>query len=108
MTVIDQEQVITSLKSVTQDIAVYQNDFLGFYQLIYNSINQAEEQLERLTNLDLIIIDDLYEDYEKITDKNLVIQKREREVVQILSVGDFQRDTEITEILSEVLADYSL
>jgi hypothetical protein len=108
MTVIDQEQVITSLKSVTQDISVYGEDFLGFYQFIFNSIHQAHDKLEQLEGLDLIVIEDLYQDYEKIADQNLVLQKKEREVVQVLSLGDFQQDAEITEVLSEILADFLL
>jgi hypothetical protein len=100
------DRVIEAVKQVTQDINSYEQDFLGFYKFIANSIFQERERLKKLQSVDLIVIEDLYKDYEQLERQNLVLQKREREVVQVFILGDFEGDTEITWEMSEILADF--
>ncbi|MCU0545964.1 MAG: hypothetical protein MUE44_28000 [Oscillatoriaceae cyanobacterium Prado104] len=106
MAVQNADKVIEAVKQVTQDINSYEQDFLGFYKFIANSISQARERLEKLQSLDLIAIENLYQDYEQLEGHNLVLQKREREVVQVFIFGDFEQDAEITWEMSEILADF--
>jgi hypothetical protein len=106
MAVQNADKVIEAVKQVTQDINSYEQDFMGFYKFIANSIFQARERLEKLQSIDLIAIENLYQDYEKLEDHNLVLQKREREVVQVFIFGDFEQDAEITWEMSEILADF--
>lgn len=106
MAVVEADKIIESIKEVASDIPSDEQDFLGFYKFIANSISQEKERIEKLKSVDLIVVENLYNDYEKLDRHNLVLQKREREVVQIFIFGDFEQDAEITWEMSEIFADF--
>lgn len=104
MTVIDKVSVIKSIKNRTIEVNSL-DDFLGIYQFIKLSLNQAQEMLEALP-IDLIIVENIYADYENVKHHGIVLQKKEREVIHIYTIGDFAQDSEITWQLSEILSDF--
>ncbi|MBC6424811.1 MAG: hypothetical protein GDA38_27645 [Hormoscilla sp. SP12CHS1] len=104
MAVIDKDKIIETIQAITSDVESYVDDFLGIYQFIRRSIAEQGDRIEKLSSVDLIAIEDLYQDYEKLEHHNLVLQKKEREIVNIFIFGDFQEDYQITWELSEVLA----
>ncbi|NJS11052.1 MAG: hypothetical protein HC789_12095 [Microcoleus sp. CSU_2_2] len=106
MAVIEAEKIIDNIKEVAIDTPSDEQDFLGFYKFIANSISQEKERIEKLKSVDLIVVENLYNDYEQLDRHNLVLQKREREVVQVFIFGDFEQDTEITWEMSEIFADF--
>jgi hypothetical protein len=106
MTVIDRDKILEAINEVTRDIDFDEKDFLGFYKFIINSISQERERIEKLGSVDLIVVENLYNDYEQLNYHNLVLQKREREVVKVFIFGYFQEDTQITWEMSEIFADF--
>lgn len=96
MAVIDKDKIIETIQAVTSDVESYVDDFLGIYQFIYPSIAEQGDRIEKLSSVDLIAIEDLYQDYEKLEHQNIVFQKNEREIVNIFIFGDFQEDYQIT------------
>ncbi|MGL6338949.1 MAG: hypothetical protein ACRC80_07395 [Waterburya sp.] len=107
MAVIEAQKIIEKIEEVAIDIdSSYEQDFLGFYKFIANSISQEKERIEKLKSVHLIVVENLYKDYQQLEHHNLVLQKREREVVQIFIFGDFEEDNEITWEMSEIFADF--
>lgn len=106
MTVIEQDKILEAINEVTRNIDFDKKDFLGFYKFIINSISQERERIEKLGSIDLIVVENLYNDYEQLEHHNLVLQKRECEVVQVFIFGYFEQDTQITWEISEIFADF--
>lgn len=104
MTVIDKVSIIKSIKDRTIEVKSL-DDFWGIYQFIKLSLNQAREMLEALL-IDLIIVENIYADYENVKHHGTVLQKKEREVIHIYTIGDFAQDSEITWQLSEILSAF--
>ncbi len=91
MTVIDKVSIIKSIKHQTLEANSF-DDFLGVYQLINNSLAQEKDKLETLS-IDLIIVENIYGDYDKLENHRIVLQKNEREVIHIFTFGDFTQDS---------------
>ncbi|MEA5535389.1 hypothetical protein [Crocosphaera sp. XPORK-15E] len=104
MTVIDKVSIIESIKGQTIEINS-PDDFLGIYHFIKLSLTQNKEKLETLP-IDLIIVENIYADYDKLEHHNIILQKQEREVIHIFTFGDFNQDSEMTWQLSEILSDF--
>ena len=105
MKIIDRAKIIDRIESVTVNIKSYEDDFLGFYQFISKSIANKQDTLPR-TSIELIVVENLYEDFERMEIANAVVQKKEREVVNFFIFGDFEEDLEITQSASEILAEF--
>ncbi|GBF82751.1 hypothetical protein [Aphanothece sacrum] len=104
MTVIDKISIIESIKNQIIDKNSL-DDFLGFYQFLNISLIQNRENLKTLP-IDLIIVENIYNDYDKLDNHSIILQKKEREVIHVLIFGDFTEDSEITYQLSEIFADF--
>jgi len=106
MVVIDAENIRNTIKGLTSPLPSYHDDFLGFYQVIANCISAEKEKIKEL-DVDLIIVENLYKDYHRSeVSQNIIIQKQERETINILIFGDWETENKIIWELSEILADF--
>ncbi|NJM60076.1 MAG: hypothetical protein HC849_07620 [Oscillatoriales cyanobacterium RU_3_3] len=95
MAVTSVENIIDNIKGLAIPIASYPDDFLGAYKLIADSLAAAKERLKKLDTLDLIIVEDLYQDYERLEPINnypIVVKNKNRETLNIFILGKFERD----------------
>lgn len=109
MAVTSVENIIDNIKGLAIPIASYPDDFLGAYKLITDSLAAAKERLKKLDTLDLIIVEDLYQDYERLEPINnypIVVKNKNRETLTIFILGKFERDFPVVQELSEIFADF--
>jgi hypothetical protein len=106
MVATQQHEITNKIKEITININDYQYDFLGLYKFITHSIAQGKERIEKLGSVDLIIIEDLSLNYERVESSNLILQKKEQTIINVYVFGNFKEETEITWELSEILGDF--
>jgi hypothetical protein len=106
MVVIEAENIRDTIKGLTIHLPSYPDDFLGFYQVIANCISAEKEKIKEL-DVDLIVVENLYKDYHRSeVSQNIIIQKKERETINILILGDLEPEHQIVWKFSEVFADF--
>jgi hypothetical protein len=108
MIVIDIDNIRDTIKGLTIPMESYpDDDFLGFYQMINNSISAEIKTIKQLHGIDLIIVENLYKDYYRSeVSPHVIIQKHEQETVNIWILGNFEHENQIVWELSEVFADF--
>lgn len=109
MAVKDVENIIDNIRGLAIPIESYPDDFLGAYKLITDSLTAGKERLKKLENLDLIIVEDLYKDYERlepINNYHIVVKNKNRETLTIFILGKFDREFPVVQELSEIFADF--
>jgi hypothetical protein len=109
MAVKDAENIIDNIRGLAIPIESYPDDFLGAYKLINDSLTAGKERLKKLENLDLIIVEDLYKDYERLEPINnypIVVKNKNRETLTIFILGKFDREFPVVQELSEIFADF--
>lgn len=107
MVVIDAENIRDTIKALTSPLPSYHDDFLGFYQVITNCISAEKKRIQQLDKIDIILVENLYKDYHHSeVSQNIIIQKQERETINIFIVGDWETENKIIWELSEIFADF--
>jgi hypothetical protein len=109
MAVKDVENIIDKIRGLAIPIESYPDDFLGAYKLITDSLTAGQERLKKLENLDLIIVEDLYKDYERLEPINnypIVVKNKNRETLTVFIFGKFDREFPVVQELSEIFADF--
>lgn len=107
MVVIDAKNIRDTIKGLTSPLPSYNDDFLGFYQVIANCISAEKERIKELDEVDIIIVENLYKNYHRSeVSQNIIIQKQERETINIFIVGDWETENQIIWELSEIFADF--
>jgi hypothetical protein len=109
MAVVEAEKIIDNIRGLAIPIESYPDDFLGAYKLIADSIAAGKERLKKLDSLDLIVVEDLYTDYERLEPINnypIVVKNKNRETLNIFIFGNFEREFPVVQELSEIFADF--
>ena len=107
MPVLETHKIVDEIKQVTIPVTDYRDDFLGFYQCMRKNIDEHQELMQgKLDYIDLIVAEDLYQDYKRSPLTDVVIQTKEREIVDFFIIGNFERNPQIIWELSEVFADF--
>lgn len=109
MAVKDVENIIDNIRGLAIPIESYPDDFLGAYKLITDSLKAGKERLKKLENLDLIIVEDLYKDYERLEPINnypIVVKNKNRETLTVFILGKFDREFPVVQELSEIFANF--
>ncbi|MGK7926493.1 MAG: hypothetical protein AB4290_14840 [Spirulina sp.] len=107
MPVLEIHKILDEIKRVTIPVADYADDFLGFYQYMKKNIDEYQDLIrEKLVYVDLIVVEDLYKDYERSPLSNVFIQKKERDIFHVFIFGNFERDNQIIWELSEIFSGF--
>ncbi|MEA5467566.1 hypothetical protein [Spirulina sp. 06S082] len=107
MPVLETQKIVDEIKQITIPVIDYRDDFLGFYQCMKKNIDEHQDFIqEKLGYIDLIVVEDLYQDYKRSPLTDVVIQTKERDIFNIFVFGDFEKDNQIIWELSEVFSEF--
>jgi hypothetical protein len=107
-TVSNQDNVAAITNRVAINVERDVDDFLGVYELITNSLRQNITSLEELKSVDFILVENFYKNYERQGHNNTAVLRNPPDSINVLVLGNFDRDFPIIWEVSEIFADFYL
>ncbi|WP_009632295.1 hypothetical protein [Synechocystis sp. PCC 7509] len=84
------------------------DDFLGAYKLISDSLRQNITNLEELKSVDFILVENFYKNYQRQGYNNTLVLTKPQDSINVLVLGNFDRDFPIIWEVSKIFADFYL
>lgn len=104
----NQDNVAAIINRVAINVECDVDDFLGVYNLISEGLRQNITSLEELKSVDFILVENFYKNYQRQGYNNTPVLTKPQDSINVLVLGNFDKDFPIIWEVSEIFADFYL